>query len=136
MAMMLGRLRYPAHARQETDREDRDQRQLDCRFHALPPSLTGHAPRPQPTTRVQACSMRQLREYRVVHRTERGLPLGMLGFVVRFSRFHNFGGDLVLEIDEHPLVAWNPGIHLCKEIVYALSTDIHLAVISMCDEPE
>ena len=42
----------------------------------------------------------------------------MLGFVVRF------------------LVAWNPGIHLCKEIVYALSTDIHLAVISMCDEPE
>ncbi|HMK42245.1 MAG TPA: hypothetical protein VK451_11885 [Methyloceanibacter sp.] len=62
--------------------------------------------------------------------------LGVLGFPVSFSRSHNFGGSLVFEKDKHPLVARNPFVYLRNQGVYALSADLHLAVISMCDEPE
>ena len=43
-------------------------------------------------------------------------------------------GDLILEKNEHSFVARKPGVYLCEQIIYAPSTDIDLAAVSLCDE--
>jgi len=53
-------------------------------------------------------------------------------FGVRF--LHNCGGELVLETDEHALVARKASIHLCEQVLYPASPNIDLAGVSMCDE--
>ena len=47
--------------------------------------------------------------------THRGWDCAFRGclFGVRVSRFHTFGGDLILETDNHPLAVRNPSVHLC-----------------------
>ena len=50
--------------------------------------------------------------------------------------FHDCRRDLVLKKNEHPLVSREPGIHFCKQINNAPSTDIELPVVSECDQRE
>ncbi len=57
-------------------------------------------------------------------------------FILRDRRRHNFSSDLVLEKNQHPLVARKPSVHLCDQVVYKASPDVELAVLPMGNELE